>query len=66
MRVFWSNKTGGVTLTINWADSGNDFDLFVYDQQGNEVTRLTAMESQRIGYTTPPDFSKGVTTSSRN
>src|SRR5262249_3630908 len=38
---FWIGKTGGVTVTVIWADSSNDFDLFVYDVQGNEVTSST-------------------------
>ena len=34
---YWSIAAGGATVTINWADSANDFDLYVYDAAGNEV-----------------------------
>ena len=35
--AYWSTHTGGATVTINWADSGNDFDLYIFDAAGNEV-----------------------------
>lgn len=39
---FWNKQTGGVTVSINWADSANDFDLFVFDSEGNEVISSAA------------------------
>ncbi|MCI0601983.1 hypothetical protein L0156_03140, partial [bacterium] len=39
--AFWVGKSGGVALSITWADTANDFDLFVFDEQGNEVISST-------------------------
>src|SRR5919202_4282588 len=35
--TYWSTNGGGLSVTIAWADPGNDFDLFVYDSAGNQV-----------------------------
>lgn len=35
--AFWGDKVGGVQITIRWADSSNDFDLYVYDAAGTRV-----------------------------
>ena len=32
------DELGGAQITINWGSSDNDFDLYVYDSGGNEVT----------------------------
>jgi alpha-glucosidase len=32
---YWSSAAGGASVTVNWADSANDFDLYVYDAAGN-------------------------------
>src|SRR5437867_250907 len=34
---FWNTYIGGAEVTITWASSDNDFDLYVYDGNGNEV-----------------------------
>lgn len=34
---YWSNHTGGVQVTVSWADATNDFDLHVQDKDGNTV-----------------------------
>ena len=33
----WQNNTGGAEVAISWADSTNDFDLYVYDSAGTQV-----------------------------
>lgn len=38
---YWSIAAGGASVTINWADAANDFDLYVYDAAGNEVASST-------------------------
>lgn len=32
---YWDSNIGGVEVAITWADSSNDFDLYVYDSSGN-------------------------------
>jgi len=32
---YWTTHTGGVKLTINWTDPGNDYDVYVFDAAGN-------------------------------
>ncbi len=34
---YWDTHTGGVEITINWGDNGNDFDMYVYDSSGVQV-----------------------------
>ena len=38
---------GGASVTINWADSANDFDLYVYDAAGNQVAIVRAELDRR-------------------
>jgi choice-of-anchor B domain-containing protein len=33
----WDTATGGVEVKIIWPDESDDFDLFVYDEAGNQV-----------------------------
>ncbi|MGH3951729.1 MAG: choice-of-anchor B family protein, partial [Pseudonocardiaceae bacterium] len=33
----WETNTGGVEVTISWPSAANDFDLHVYDENGEEV-----------------------------
>ena len=33
----WETNTGGVEVMISWPDEADDFDLFVYDSEGNLV-----------------------------
>jgi hypothetical protein len=35
---YWSTATGGADVTISWGSSDNDFDLYIYDSAGNQVT----------------------------
>ncbi|MGH3134091.1 MAG: PPC domain-containing protein, partial [Gaiellaceae bacterium] len=35
--AYWNDKVGGALITITWASADNDFDLFVFDSQGNLV-----------------------------
>lgn len=35
--TFWDNRTGGAAVEITWASSSNDFDLYVFDAEGNFV-----------------------------
>src|SRR5215210_7634854 len=44
---YWDTHEGGVVVELNWASSNNDFDLYIYDSQGNEVGHSTSthMES---------------------
>src|SRR5256885_11579622 len=36
--TFWQTHTGSVTITIQWASSDNDFDLYIYRQSdGRQV-----------------------------
>lgn len=39
---YWDTHEGNVTIEINWASSSNDFDLFVYDSNGQEVDHSAA------------------------
>jgi hypothetical protein len=34
---YWDTHTGGADIQITWASSGDDFDLYVYDNTGNLV-----------------------------
>lgn len=34
---YWTSHTGGVQVTVTWADSADDFDLHVLDKDGNAV-----------------------------
>lgn len=34
---YWDTHTGGVQVTITWADAADDFDLHVQDKDGNTV-----------------------------
>ena len=34
---YWNSNTGGAEITISWASADNDFDLYVYDSNGNQV-----------------------------
>jgi hypothetical protein len=37
---YWDTHTGGVQVKIDWPNDGvSDFDLFVYNQDGNEVAK---------------------------
>ena len=36
---YWDTHTGGAQVQITWADANNDFDLFVYDNAGNQVAQ---------------------------
>ena len=38
---YWDTHEGGVVVEINWESVNNDFDLYVYDSQGNEVGHST-------------------------
>ena len=44
---YWDTHEGGVVVEINWESYNNDFDLYVYDSQGQEVGHSTSthMES---------------------
>lgn len=35
--TFWDTRVGGALVTITWASADNDFDLFVFDKNGNLV-----------------------------
>jgi hypothetical protein len=35
--TYWDTNTGGAEISITWADSNNDFDLYVYDSNGTQV-----------------------------
>ena len=39
---FWDRHSGGVTIRIEWPDSGNDFDLYVYNSDGFQVDSSAA------------------------
>jgi len=34
---YWDTHVGGAEVTITWASADNDFDLYIYDQNGNLV-----------------------------
>jgi hypothetical protein len=36
---YWDTHTGGAQVQITWTDPSNDFDLFVYDNAGNQVAQ---------------------------
>jgi hypothetical protein len=38
---YWDTNTGSAVVDITWADSSNDFDLYVFDKDGNEVDSST-------------------------
>ena len=38
----WDTHVGGAEVTITWASSDNDFDLYIYDQNGNLVAASAA------------------------
>jgi hypothetical protein len=52
---YWSIAAGGASVTISWADSANDFDLYVYDAAGNEVA-----SSAQSGTTSEQAFIKNA------
>ena len=39
---YWATHIGGAEVTITWASSDNDFDLYIYDQNGNLVAASAA------------------------
>ncbi len=61
---FWSTHTGDVKVSIKWADSANDFDMYVYDSAGNEVKHSaqggTDSESVNLGELAPGSYSVQV------
>src|SRR5439155_23341258 len=38
---YWQTNTGSAVVDIAWADSSNDFDLYIFDKDGNEVDSST-------------------------
>ena len=52
---YWTIAAGGASVTIAWADSANDFDLYVYDAAGNEVA-----SSAQSGTTSEQAFIKNA------
>jgi len=38
----WDTNTGGIEVTVTWADASNDFDLYIYDAEGNQVASSAA------------------------
>ena len=38
---YWDNHEGSVVVEINWESVNDDFDLYVFDSQGNEVGHST-------------------------
>ena len=39
---YWNTRTGGARIRIAWADPNDDFDLYVYDKNGNQVAASAA------------------------
>lgn len=35
--AYWTTHNGGAEVTITWANSSDDFDLYVFDKDGNQV-----------------------------
>jgi hypothetical protein len=54
--AFWSDKVGGVQITIRWADSSNDFDLYVYNAAGTRV-KVSAQGNTTFEQVLIPDAS---------
>ena len=44
---YWDTHIGGVQVTITWANADNDFDLYIYDQNGNILWRRLLGGPQR-------------------
>jgi len=40
--TFWQTHTGSVTITIQWASSSNDFDLYIYRQSDGQQVGFSA------------------------
>jgi hypothetical protein len=38
---YWQTNTGSAVVDIAWANSSNDFDLYIFDKDGNEVDSST-------------------------
>ncbi len=47
---YWNTHEGGVVVEINWSGSANDFDMYIYNSEGDEVGRSAAggTESERV------------------
>ncbi len=45
---YWDTHEGGVVVEINWESYNNDFDLYVFDSQGNEVGHSTGTHMEGI------------------
>ncbi|MGH3736916.1 MAG: hypothetical protein ACRDT6_15095 [Micromonosporaceae bacterium] len=39
---YWDDKVGGAEVSIAWGDASNDFDLYVYNDAGDEVASSAA------------------------
>jgi len=39
---YWDTHIGGAEVTITWASSDNDFDMYIYDRNGNIVASSAA------------------------
>lgn len=39
---YWDTHAGEVTIAINWESTGDDFDMFIYDSDGNQVDSATS------------------------
>src|SRR2546422_11369844 len=74
--TFWLTHTGSVTITIQWASSSNDFDLYIYRQNdgqqvgssasGGTTSEQVALQSPMPGVyevrTVPSFFSPSAST----
>lgn len=50
---YWNNHEGEVAISINWASTSNDFDLYILDSNGNEVGHSGASSTTSEGVTLP-------------
>lgn len=41
-KSYWQTHEGGAEVTITWPSADNDFDLYVYDKEGNPVAQSAA------------------------
>ena len=61
---YWTNHEGKVTVSINWASSSNDFDLYVLDSTGKEVDHSgasgTTSEAVDLGKLAPGTYTVQV------
>jgi hypothetical protein len=58
---YWDNHEGEVTIAVTWESTTDDFDMYIFDSEGNEVGSSTA-GSTNSEQVTLPKLAAGVYT----